>query len=42
MRLDFAARRADLIREGALLAEACGARYLKLEYPGRRRRMRAA
>jgi sulfofructosephosphate aldolase len=30
----FAARRADLIREGALLAEACGARYLKLEYPG--------
>jgi tagatose 1,6-diphosphate aldolase len=30
----FAARRADLIREGALLAEACGARLLKLEYPG--------
>lgn len=30
----FAARRGDLIREGALLAEACGARYLKLEYPG--------
>ena len=30
----FAARRADLIREGALLAEECGARYLKLEYPG--------
>jgi sulfofructosephosphate aldolase len=30
----FSARRADLIREGALLAEACGARYLKLEYPG--------
>jgi sulfofructosephosphate aldolase len=30
----FAARRGDLIREAALLAEACGARYLKLEYPG--------
>ncbi len=30
----FAARRADLIREAALLAEACGARFLKLEYPG--------
>jgi sulfofructosephosphate aldolase len=30
----FAARRPELIREGALLAEACGARYLKLEYPG--------
>jgi sulfofructosephosphate aldolase len=30
----FARRRADLIREGALLAEAAGARYLKLEYPG--------
>jgi tagatose 1,6-diphosphate aldolase len=31
---DFARRRADLIREGALLAEAAGARYLKLEYAG--------
>jgi len=31
---DFARRRSDLIREGALLAEAAGARYLKLEYPG--------
>src|SRR5262249_54196711 len=30
----FAARRGELIREAALLAEACGARYLKLEYPG--------
>ena len=30
----FAGRRGDLIREGALLAEAAGARYLKLEYPG--------
>jgi len=30
----FAARRSDLIREAALLAEACGARFLKLEYPG--------
>ena len=30
----FAANRADLIREAALLAEACGARFLKLEYPG--------
>ena len=30
----FAARRAGLIRDGALLAEACGARFLKLEYPG--------
>jgi sulfofructosephosphate aldolase len=28
------ARRPDLIREAALLAESCGARYLKLEYPG--------
>lgn len=27
-------RRADLVREGALLARECGARYLKLEYPG--------
>jgi tagatose 1,6-diphosphate aldolase len=31
---EFGRRRADLIREGALLAEAAGARYLKLEYPG--------
>ena len=30
----FLARRADLIRGGAQLAEACGARHLKLEYPG--------
>jgi tagatose 1,6-diphosphate aldolase len=30
----FDRRRPDLIREGALLAEAAGARYLKLEYPG--------
>ena len=33
----FAARRAELIRDGALLAEAAGARYLKLEFPGTRR-----
>jgi tagatose 1,6-diphosphate aldolase len=31
---DYLARRSDLIREAALLAESCGARYLKLEYPG--------
>ncbi len=30
----FLARRPDLIREAATLAESCGARYLKLEYPG--------
>jgi len=30
----FAELRPQLIREAALLAEACGARYLKLEYPG--------
>jgi sulfofructosephosphate aldolase len=30
----FLRRRAELIRDGALLAESCGARYLKLEYPG--------
>ena len=30
----FLARRAELIRDGALLAQECGARYLKLEYPG--------
>src|SRR3954468_7016981 len=30
----FAELRPLLIREAALLAESCGARYLKLEYPG--------
>jgi sulfofructosephosphate aldolase len=30
----FAARHGDLIREGAVLLEACGAELLKLEYPG--------
>jgi tagatose 1,6-diphosphate aldolase len=30
----FAGRRAGLILEGARLAEACGAPFLKLEYPG--------
>jgi sulfofructosephosphate aldolase len=30
----FGHRRGELIRESALLAEDCGARYLKLEYPG--------
>src|SRR6185437_13362232 len=30
----YQAARGDLIREAALLAESCGARYLKLEYPG--------
>src|SRR6476469_4345300 len=30
----YEAARGDLIREAALLAESCGARYLKLEYPG--------
>ena len=30
----FAAGRADLVREAALLAVDAGARYLKLEYPG--------
>src|SRR5437899_693060 len=30
----YEAARGDLIREAGLLAEACGARYLKLEYPG--------
>ena len=30
----FQRMRPDLIREAALLAEECGARYLKLEYPG--------
>jgi sulfofructosephosphate aldolase len=32
----FAARRGDLIRDSAVLLEACGARVLKLEYPGSR------
>jgi tagatose 1,6-diphosphate aldolase len=32
----FRAARAGLIRAAAELAEACGARYLKLEYPGDR------
>jgi tagatose-1,6-bisphosphate aldolase len=30
----FRARRADLIAEAAGLAQTCGAKYLKLEYPG--------
>jgi sulfofructosephosphate aldolase len=30
----FERKRPQLIRESALLAEACGARYLKLEFPG--------
>ncbi len=30
----FRSRRADLIRRGAQMAQECGARYLKLEYPG--------
>ena len=30
----FAARRGDLVREAAVLLEACGAELLKLEYPG--------
>jgi sulfofructosephosphate aldolase len=30
----FRARRPDLIRQAAILAESCGAKYLKLEYPG--------
>jgi sulfofructosephosphate aldolase len=30
----FAARRPELIRDSALLLEACGAKLLKLEYPG--------
>jgi sulfofructosephosphate aldolase len=30
----FAARRGDLIRDSAVLLEACGANLLKLEYPG--------
>jgi sulfofructosephosphate aldolase len=30
----FAARRGELIRDSAVLLEACGAKLLKLEYPG--------
>ncbi|MEA2383603.1 MAG: sulfofructosephosphate aldolase [Solirubrobacteraceae bacterium] len=30
----FAARKADLVREGAVLLQECGSRVLKLEYPG--------
>jgi tagatose 1,6-diphosphate aldolase len=30
----FAARKPDLIREGAVLLQECGSRVLKLEYPG--------
>jgi tagatose-1,6-bisphosphate aldolase len=30
----FAARKEDLIAEGAVLLQECGARVLKLEYPG--------
>ena len=30
----FAARHGDLVRESAVLLEACGAELLKLEYPG--------
>ena len=30
----FAARRGDLIRDSAVLLDACGAQLLKLEYPG--------
>jgi sulfofructosephosphate aldolase len=30
----FASRRGDLIRESAVFLEACGAKLLKLEYPG--------
>jgi tagatose 1,6-diphosphate aldolase len=30
----FARLRPDLIRQGAVLLEECGAKYLKLEYPG--------
>jgi sulfofructosephosphate aldolase len=30
----FAARRGDLIRDSAVFLEACGAKLLKLEYPG--------
>jgi len=31
---EYRRRRPDLIRDCAVLLEACGARYLKLEYPG--------
>jgi sulfofructosephosphate aldolase len=30
----FAARRGELVRDSAILLEACGAKLLKLEYPG--------
>ncbi len=30
----FAARKADLVREGAVLLQECGSQVLKLEYPG--------
>jgi len=30
----FASRRGDLVRESAIFLEACGAKLLKLEYPG--------
>ena len=30
----FAARRGELVRDSAVLLEACGAELLKLEYPG--------
>jgi tagatose 1,6-diphosphate aldolase len=30
----FAARKPDLVREGAVLLQECGSRVLKLEYPG--------
>ena len=30
----FASRRGDLVRESAVFLEACGAKLLKLEYPG--------
>jgi sulfofructosephosphate aldolase len=30
----FAARKADLVREGAVLLQECGSKVLKLEYPG--------
>jgi tagatose 1,6-diphosphate aldolase len=36
----FAARRADLVVEGAILLKECGAKVLKLEYPGTARACR--
>jgi tagatose 1,6-diphosphate aldolase len=38
---EFARRRPDLIRECAMFLQDCGARYLKLEYPGSERACRA-